>query len=89
MSSVAPEKQTASRLPSRVILQASSPDQIQAEVRDPFSMGWDAGDDLEDPPPCPFKDGLSARLWRQGFAARVDAYIAKRRSAGGLNVSLT
>ena len=62
---------------------------MEAENSDPYAMGWDAGANIDEPPPCPFPDGLSARFWRQGFCARVDAYIAKRRSAGGLYVDLT
>lgn len=74
---------------SRIISRAPTRDEIEAENTDPYAMGWDAGADIDEPPPCPFADGLSARLWRQGFSARVDKYIARRRSAGGLNASLT
>lgn len=57
-------------------------------VEDPYALGWDAGHDLDDPLPCPFKDGLAAKLWRQGYNARIDAYIAKNKSTGGLSASL-
>ena len=62
---------------------------LEAESCDPYAMGWDAGEDLDEPPPCPFKNGLSAKLWRQGFSARVDEYIGRVKSAGGLKASLT
>lgn len=73
----------------RVIKRSPTRDEIHAEVVDPYRMGWEAGEDLDEPPPNPFKDGLSAKLWRQGFAARVEEYIAGLRRHGGLNVSLT
>jgi hypothetical protein len=57
-------------------------------VEDPFAMGWDAGDDMDDPLPCPFKEPMAAKLWRQGYTARVNDYIAKKKSAGGLAASL-
>jgi len=76
-------------IPSRRISRGPSRDEIAAENTDPYALGWDAGANLDEPPPCPFESGLSARLWRQGFSARVDEYIARRRSAGGLNASLT
>ena len=62
---------------------------LNAEFQDPSAMGWDAGNDLDEPPPCPFKNGLSARLWRSGFSARVDEYTANVRKKFGLNASLT
>jgi hypothetical protein len=61
----------------------------EAEAIDPFAMGWDAAADLDEPPPCPFKDGLKAKLWRQGFSKRVDAYIASVKSGGGINASIS
>jgi len=64
-------------------------DELDAEQVDPYAMGWDAGEHLDEPPPCPFKSGTAARLWRMGFSARVDEYAARRRSAGGLKASLT
>jgi hypothetical protein len=60
-------------------------EQREAEVEDPYALGWDAGEDLDDPPPCPYLgDGIKARLWRKGFAARVDAHIAAAKRSGGL-----
>jgi hypothetical protein len=53
-------------------------------VEDPYAMGWDAGDDMDDPLPCPFKEPMAAKLWRQGYTARVNDYIAKKKSAGGV-----
>lgn len=61
----------------------------EAESCDPFAMGWEAGSDLDDPPPCPFNDGLLAKLWRQGFSKRVDEYIASVKSKGGLNAKIS
>lgn len=56
---------------------------------DPYALGWDAGENMDDPSPCPFlTDGPASKLWRQGFTARVNQYIARRRSAGGLAASL-
>lgn len=63
-------------------------DDQDAEAVDPYAMGWDAGADLDDPPPCPFTDGTSAKLWRKGFSDRVDHYIADVRRWGGLNASV-
>jgi len=80
---------SVSGVTSRFISRAPTRDEIAAENTDPYALGWDAGEDLDEPPPCPFKDGLSARLWRQGFSARVDEYIAKRRSRGGLLANLS
>lgn len=60
----------------------------EAEACDPYAMGWDAGADLDEPPPCPFQSGISMRLWRQGFSARVDAYIGEVKSAGGINANI-
>ena len=74
---------------SRFISRAPTRDEIAAEAGDPYAQGWDAGSNMDEPPPCPFKDGMSAKLWRMGFSARVDEYIARRRSRGGLNASLT
>lgn len=64
-------------------------DDLEAEAVDPYAMGYDAGSDMENPPPCPFKDGVSARLWRAGFSARVDEYIANLRRWGGLNADIS
>ncbi len=64
-------------------------DDLEAEAVDPYAMGYDAGADMENPPPNPFKDGLSAQLWRAGFSARVDLYIADMRRWGGLNADLS
>jgi hypothetical protein len=66
-----------------------SKDDIKAEHEDPYALGWDAGADLDNPPPCPYKDGLCAQLWRNGFSARVDKFIADVRRMGGINASLT
>lgn len=79
----------AATLPSRIIRRSPNREEKEAEVLDPFAMGYDAAAELDDPPPCPFRDGIKARLWRNGFAARVQEYIGRRMSAGGLNVNLT
>lgn len=84
-----PQKSTTADLPSRVIRRTPNREEIEAEVLDPFAMGYDAASNLDDPPPCPFADGLKARLWRNGFAAKVQEYIGRRMSAGGLHVNLT
>ena len=63
-------------------------DELEAEVEDPWFMGWEAGENLDDPPPCPFTDGIKARLWRKGFADRVQQYISTTKRAG-LATSLT
>lgn len=64
-------------------------EELDAEHEDPYALGWEAGSDLDDPPPCPYKmDGTSARLWRMGFSARVDDFIATTKRAG-INTSLT
>jgi hypothetical protein len=63
-------------------------DETLGEALDPFAMGWDAGDNMDDPLPCPFDDGALAQLWRKGYCARVDQYIARIKSAGGLKASL-
>lgn len=57
-------------------------------AEDPFAMGWDAAEDIDNPLPCPFKEPMAASLFRQGYSARVNDYIAKRKSAGGLAASL-
>lgn len=80
---------SAADLPSRVIRRTPDREEIEAEVIDPYAMGWDAAADLEAPPPCPFRDGIKARLWRNGFSARVQEYIGRRLSAGGLQASLS
>lgn len=64
-------------------------EELDAEHADPFVQGWDAGSDLDDPPPCPYQSGTSAKLWRSGFSARVDAFIAQVRKQSGLNSSLS
>ncbi len=63
-------------------------EELDAEHADPYAKGWEAGADLDEPPPCPYTHGVSARLWRMGFSARVDEYIARTKRAG-LNTSLT
>jgi hypothetical protein len=65
-----------------------SRDELNAEHTDPFAMGWEAGENLDDPPANPYENGTSARLWRMGFSARVDDYISKTKRAG-LATSLT
>ncbi len=74
-------------LPRRVISRPR--EELEAEHEDPFVQGWDAGEDLDDPPPCPYPGGTSAKLWRKGFSARVDAYIAEVRKQSGLQASLS
>lgn len=64
------------------------PVEAEAEALDPFAMGWDAAANLDDPPANPFTNGLSAKLWRQGFSSRVDDYIRKVKSQGGLNAAI-
>jgi hypothetical protein len=68
-------------------------DDLQAEAVDPYAMGYDCintMDDLDEPPPCPFdKDGKAAALWRKGYSAKVDLIIADTRRWGGLDASLT
>ena len=61
---------------------------LDAEAIDPYVEGWEAGDDLDDPPPCPYEDGELHRLWRKGFSDRVDAYIAHVYRRGGLSAPL-
>ena len=74
-------------LPGRSITRPR--DELEAEHVDAYAIGWDAGADLDDPLPCPFKNGTAARLWRKGFSARVDDYIGRRKSVGGLNASIS
>lgn len=63
---------------------------LESEAVDPYAMGYDAGANLDDPPACPFtNNGQAAALWRKGFSARVDEYIAAKRRWGGLNASIT
>lgn len=64
-------------------------EELEAEHSDPYVQGWEAGVDLDDPPPCPYKDGTSAKLWRSGFSARVDDYIATIRKQSGLHTNLS
>lgn len=71
---------------SRII--AAPREELDAEHDDPYVMGWEAGENLDEPPPCPYKDGVSCNLWRKGFSARVDEYIRKTRISKGLNASL-
>lgn len=88
-SKTAPES-TASglaKLPSRLV--TSTLDEREAEMLDPYAMGWDAGEDLDDPPACPFNDGIKAQLWRKGFSARVQKYIAGTLRTGGLQAALS
>lgn len=73
----------------RQITRTPTRDEVEAENSDPYVMGWEAGADLDEPPGCPYKSGLSSKLWRKGFADRVEKYIAERRSKGGLSASLT
>lgn len=63
-------------------------EELDAEHEDPYAKGWEAGENLDDPPPNPYLRGTSARLWRMGFSARVDEYIARTKRAG-LATSLT
>lgn len=62
-------------------------DDLEAEACDPYAMGYEAGENLDEPPPCPFKDGMSAKLWRKGFSARVDLHIAESKRWGGIQAS--
>lgn len=68
-------------------------DDLQAEAGDPYAMGYDcinSMDDLNEPPPCPFRaNGVSASLWRQGYSAKVDLLIAETRRWGGMKANLT
>lgn len=65
-------------------------DDLDAEANDPYAMGYDAGENMENPPACPFKnDGMAAKLWRKGFSARVDLYIADRKRWGGINAKIS
>lgn len=73
-------------VPSRRITRPR--EELDAEHEDPYAMGWEAGENLDDPPPNPYANGTSARLWRMGFSARVDEYIARTKRAG-LATSLT
>lgn len=77
--------------PSSRLVRKGTPtrDELEAEVLDPYAMGWDAAADLDEPPPCPFVNGVKARLWRRGFAERVQAYVAATLSRGGLGASLS
>lgn len=77
---------TGSKVTGRLITRPR--DELEAEVEDPWFMGWEAGENLDDPPPCPFTDGIKARLWRKGFADRVQQYISTTKRAG-LATSLT
>jgi hypothetical protein len=82
-----PAKQVQSGgVTTRVIVRPR--EELDAEHEDPYAQGWDAGEHLDEPPPCPYKSGTSARLWRSGFSARVDDYIAKVRKSSGLNADL-
>lgn len=67
-------------------------DDLQAEAVDPYALGYDCiktMEDLDEPPPCPFKNGMAASLWRKGYSAKVDLIIAEARRWGGLDASLT
>ena len=79
---------TAGHQPGVISIQVRKEVELEAEACDPYAMGWDAGNDLDDPPPCPFTDGLLAKLWRQGFSARVDEYIGRVKSSGGLKANI-
>jgi hypothetical protein len=81
------QKRRGDSTPSRLISRPR--EELDAEHSDPFVQGWEAGENLDDPPPCPYKSGTSAQLWRKGFSARVDAYIANVRKTSGLGASLT
>lgn len=81
------ETKSKQRNPSRVVTRPR--DEVLAEHADPFVQGWEAGENLDDPPPCPYEDGTAARLWRSGFSARVDQYIAQVRKTAGLHASLS
>lgn len=83
-----PSTPPLSQLPSRRVRRGPTRDEIEAENADPYARGWDDGSDLDDPPPCPYTGSMSAKLWRKGFSDRVDEYIARRRSTGGLSASL-
>lgn len=72
---------------SRKIIRTTKED-IEAEAGDPYREGWEAANDLDDPPPCPYTDGEANRLWRKGFADHVDAYIADVRRKGGINAAI-
>lgn len=78
---------TLRSLPSRSVSRPR--EELQAESEDPYVMGWDAAGDLDNPPPCPWTDGLRAKLWRKGFADRVQSYIADRKRHGGLAAAIT
>lgn len=64
-------------------------EELDAEHADPYVQGWEAGSNLDDPPPCPYTTGTSAQLWRKGFSARVDEYIASVRKTSGIHASLS
>jgi hypothetical protein len=87
-SSIASETPQPPAYTVRVIKRSPTRDEIQAEVDDPYLLGWEAGENLDEPPPNPYKEGLSAKLWRNGYASRVEAYVASKRRLG-LNISLT
>ncbi|MEJ8837692.1 hypothetical protein [Ramlibacter sp. AN1133] len=78
----------AHKLPSRLIDRSSESIAASVGESDPYAEGYEAGEDLDNPKPCRFRDGLSARLWRNGFNARIQEHIARRMSAGGLHASL-
>lgn len=85
-----PNDRDMTSLPRRVISRQPTREEIEAEHLDPYAMGWDAGENLDDPPKCPFLgNGISAKLWRQGFSARVSDFIGRTKSKGGLAASLT
>lgn len=68
-------------------------DDLQAESVDPYAMGYDcinSMEDLNEPPECPFRaKGMAATLWRQGYSAKVDLLIADTRRWGGMDANLT
>jgi len=70
-------------LPRKIVRGLARQEMLDAEKEDPYAMGYDAAANLESPPDCEFT-GLAARLWRNGFNARVNEAIADRRRYGGL-----
>jgi hypothetical protein len=78
--------QAGDKLPSRLVTRSRA--ELEAEVEDPWFLGYSAAEDLDNPPPCPYTDGIKARLWRKGLADRVQVYISEKKR-NGLATSLT
>ena len=71
------------------VIRAASRHEKGEEREDPYAQGYEDAADLTNPPDCPYTAGISAKLWRSGFNARISSLIAARLSRGGLGANIS